>query len=57
MNGCHKTVTDRSISAAVGFVIGELGFIYHLSYSKVKARDSTNFYNQTFNSRAAVFDS
>ena len=26
-------------------------------YSKAKAGDSTNTYNQTYNSRAAVFDS
>ena len=31
-------------------------FIYYFSHSKVKASDSTNFYNQTFNSRAVVFE-
>ena len=28
-----------------------------MSHSKVKASDSNNFYNQAFNSRAAVFES
>ena len=32
------------------------GFVYRSIHSKVKARDSTNFYNQAFNSRAAVFE-
>ena len=32
-------------------------FAEHLNYSKAKAGDSTNTYNQTYNSRAAVFDS
>ena len=31
-------------------------FIYYFSHSKVKASDSTNFYNYTFNSRAVVFE-
>ena len=31
-------------------------FIYYFSHSKVKASDSTNFYNQTFSSRAVVFE-
>ena len=35
----------------------KLGFVYHLNHSKVKACDSANFYNQTFNSHAAVFES
>ena len=33
-----------------------MGFVEHLNYSKAKASDSTNTYNQTFNSHAAVFD-
>ena len=33
-----------------------MGFVYYFSHSKVKASDSTNFYNQTFNSRAVVFE-
>ena len=37
--------------------IDKLGFVYHLNHSKVKACDSANFYNQTFNSHAAVFES
>ena len=36
--------------------LDKLGFVYHLNHSKVKACDSANFYNQTFNSHAAVFD-
>ena len=32
-------------------------FAEHLNYSKAKAGNSTNTYNQTYNSRAAVFDS
>ena len=36
--------------------IGKSRFVYHSSHSKVKASDSTIFYNQAFNSRAAVFD-
>ena len=32
-------------------------FAEHLNYSKAKAGDSTNTYNQTYNSRAAVFES
>ena len=31
-------------------------FAHHLSLSKIKVGDSTNFYNHAFNSRAAVFD-
>ena len=31
-------------------------YISRESHSKVKASDSTNFYNQTFNSRAVVFE-
>ena len=31
-------------------------FIYYFGHSEVKASDSTNFYNQTFNSRAVVFE-
>ncbi len=38
-------------------VICKLEFAEHLNYSKAKAGDSTNTYNQTYNSRAAVFDS
>ena len=34
-----------------------MGFIYRSSYSKVEASSSADFYNQTFNSRAAVFES
>ena len=37
--------------------IDKLGFVYHLNHSKVKACDLANFYNQTFNSHAAVFES
>ena len=37
--------------------LDKLGFVYHLNHSKVKACDSANFYNQTFNSHAAVFES
>ena len=37
-------------------MICKLGFIYHLSDSKVTTSDSNNLYNQTSNSRAAVFD-
>ena len=33
-----------------------MGVAYYLSYSKVKARDSTNFYNQASNSRAVVLE-
>jgi len=33
-----------------------IGFVYQLSNSKVKAIGSAKFYNQTFNSRVAVFD-
>ena len=36
--------------------LGKLGFVYHLNHSKVKVCDSANFYNQTSNSHAAVFD-
>ena len=34
--------------------VGNWGFVYHSSYSKVKVSNTTNFYNHTFNSRAAV---
>ena len=37
--------------------IGKSRFVYHSSHSKAKASDSTNFYNQAFNSRTAVFES
>ena len=37
--------------------IDKLGFSYQSSRSKVKVSDSANFYNQTFNSHAAVFES
>ena len=37
--------------------IGKSRFVYHSSHSKVKASDSTIFYNQAFNSRTAVFES
>ena len=37
--------------------LDKLGFVYHLNHSKVKACDSANFYNQTSNSHAAVFES
>ena len=38
--------------------IDKLGFSYQSSCSKVKVSDSANyFYNQTFNSHAAVFES
>ena len=33
-----------------------MGVACYLSYSKVKARDSTNFYNQASNSRAVLFE-
>ena len=36
--------------------LDKLGFACHSSCSKVKVGDSANFYNQTSNSRAAVFD-
>ena len=36
--------------------IDKFGFVYHLNHSKVKACDSANFYNQTFNSHAAVVE-
>ena len=37
--------------------IGKTRFVYHSSHSKAKASDLTNFYNQAFNSRTAVFES
>ena len=36
--------------------IGKSRFVYRSSHSKVKASDLTNFYNQAFNSHAAVFE-
>ena len=36
--------------------IDKLRFVYRSSHSKVEASSSADFYNQTFNSRAAVLD-
>ena len=36
--------------------LDKLGFVEHLNYSKAKASDSTNTYNQVLNSRAAVVE-